>query len=72
MPTEPMEVGVDLSNSPYIFIAMLGEFKGETDVKLQIVAFASTTKSGIEMRWWLEKLIRVCAKEGCTSGPTFD
>ena len=33
MPSDPMKVGVDLSNAPYVFLAMLGEFKGETGIR---------------------------------------
>jgi hypothetical protein len=71
MPTEPMKVGVNLSNAPYLFIAMLREFKCKMGVKPHIVVLAYTTKLGIEMRWWLEKLISVCAEEECMLGPAF-
>jgi hypothetical protein len=71
MPSDPMKVGVDLSNAPYVFLAMLGEFKGETGIRRHIVALASYTMLGIELRWWIEKLISIREKEGCLSGPAF-
>ncbi len=71
MPSNPMKVGVDLSNAPYVFLAMLGEFKGEMGIRHHIVALAAYTMSGIELRWWIEKLISIRAKEGCLSGPAF-
>jgi hypothetical protein len=71
LPSDPMKAGVNLSNTPYIFIALLGKFKGETRVRQYIVVLTTTTKSGIETRWWLEKLIGVQFEEGCTSSPSF-
>ncbi len=35
------------------------------------MSLASTTSSGIELRWWIEKLIQVREEEGCLSGPAF-
>ena len=35
------------------------------------MAVASETKSGVEVRWWLEQLIRVREEEGHTHGPAF-
>jgi hypothetical protein len=36
------------------------------------MALASTTSSGIDLRWWLESLIKVGEEEECVSGPTFE
>ncbi len=66
-----MKPGLDLSTAPHIFIALLGEFKGELGFKYHLMALASTTSSGIELRWWLETLIKVREEEGCVSGPAF-
>jgi hypothetical protein len=35
------------------------------------MALASTTSSGIDLRWWIETLIKVQEEEGCVSGPAF-
>jgi hypothetical protein len=35
------------------------------------MSLASTTTSGIELRWWLETLIRIREEEGCITGPAF-
>ena len=35
------------------------------------MSLASTTTSGIELRWWIETLIRIREEEGCISGPAF-
>ena len=50
---------------------MIGKFKGETGVREHLVAVASESKSGINVRWWLEKLIQVREAENCISGPAF-
>ena len=71
MPEKPMDVGTDLFNAPHVYIALLGEFKGENGVREHLVAVASESKSGVDTRWWLEKLIQVREAEGCISGPAF-
>ena len=71
LPEKPMKTGVDLANAPHVHLALVGKFKGETGVREHLVAVASTTISGIEVRWWLERLIRVRELEGCTHGPAF-
>ncbi len=35
------------------------------------MALASTTSSGIDLRWWIETLINVREEERCLSGPAF-
>ena len=67
----PLEVGQCLLSAPHVYLALIGEFKGETGVREHLVALASESKSGIQLRWWLEKLIEVREMEGHTSGPAF-
>jgi alpha-1,3-rhamnosyl/mannosyltransferase len=45
-------------------IALIGEFKGELGARHHLMAFASTTTTGIELRWWLEQLMKVREQEG--------
>ncbi len=71
MPVEPMKAGIDLAKAPYVIITLLGEFKGELGLKHHLMSLASTMSSGIELRWWIEKLIQVREEEGCLSGPAF-
>ncbi len=68
---DPMKPSTDLSSAPHVFITLLGEFKGELGFKYHLMALASTTSSGIELRWWIEMLIKVREEEGCVSGPAF-
>jgi hypothetical protein len=57
LPMEPMKAGIDLSTAPNVIITLLGEFKGELGFKYHLMSLASTTSSGIKLRWWLETLI---------------
>ena len=68
---DPLKAGVDLSNVPHIHLALMGQVKGEHGVRQHLVAIASKTKSGIDARWWIEKLVDVREAEGFTSGPAF-
>jgi hypothetical protein len=66
-----MKAGTDLSQAPHIIIPLLGEFKGELGYRYHLMSLASTTSLGIELRWWMEKLIEVGQEENCTTGPGF-
>jgi len=56
---------------PHDTVALLGHFKGETKVDHHLIAIASESQSGLEPRWWIEKLVRVCASEGRDHSPAF-
>ncbi len=71
LPPDPMKVGEDLVGAPHVYLALVGKFKGELGIREHLVAVASETKSGVEVRWWLEQLIRVREEEGHTHGPAF-
>jgi hypothetical protein len=66
-----MKPGTNLASAPHVFIALLGKFKGELGFKYHLMALASTTSSGIKLRWWIETLIKIREEEGCVSGPAF-
>lgn len=59
VPPKPLKKGTDLKNAPYVHLALQGKFKGENNVKHHLIAVASHTLSGIQTRWWIEKLIEV-------------
>ncbi len=69
--TVPMKVGQDLSGAPYILFTLLGKFKGENGVRQHMICVSSRMISGIETRWWIEKLIEVREQEGKLEGPAF-
>jgi len=33
--------------------------------------FEISVQSGLQTRWWIEKLVNVCGSEGRTDGPAF-
>ena len=59
------------SRLPHVTVALLGHFKGETKADHHLIAIASETQSGLQPRWWIEKLVMVCASEGRMHGPAF-
>ena len=71
IPMDPMKAGTELSTAPHLIITLLGEFKGELGYKYHLMSLASTTTMGIELRWWIETLIRIREEEGCITGPAF-
>jgi len=71
LPGEPLTVGRDLSNAPYVMIALIGKFKGKLGIRHHLMALASTAVTGIELRWWLEQLLKVREEEGWIKGPAF-
>ena len=56
---------------PEICICLIGKFKGETGERYHSIVLANTSQSGLETRWWVEKLIEVCESEGRTTGYAF-
>lgn len=64
----PLKVGVSLATAPHVVIILLVlgkfKFKGESGAHRHQVALASTTQSGIEVRWWMEQLLEVRQQEG--------
>lgn len=71
MPANPLKVGTDLTKAPHVVLSFIGKFKGETGVDKHLLAIASTSVSGVESRWWIERLVEVQQLEGCTAGPAF-
>ena len=45
---------------PHVMVAMLGHFKGETEVDQHLISLANESVSGLKTRWWIEKLVSVC------------
>jgi hypothetical protein len=56
---------------PFVVLPLLGKFKGSLHVDHHLINLANTSLSGLEPRWWLEKLVEVCASEGRVRGPAF-
>ena len=58
-------------NLPHVTLCLLGKFKGETGIDHHLIALANETVSGLQPRWWIEKLVLVCEQEGRVNGPVF-
>ena len=71
MPDKPLDLGTDLFDAPHVYLALIGKFKGENGVREHLVPVASESLSGLETRWWIEKLIEVQESEGHIAGPAF-
>ena len=56
---------------PHVAICVLGNFKGKDGINYHTVNVASKSQTGFPTRWWVEKLVAVCASEGRTHGPAF-
>ena len=71
IPANPLKAGVNLVSAPHVVVTLIGEFKGEQGTHRPKIALASTTMSGVELRWWLEQLVEARQQEGCRKGPAF-
>lgn len=56
---------------PHVVIPLLGKFKGEIGIDHHIINVASETMSGLQPRWWVDKLVEVADMEGRIAGPVF-
>ena len=61
----------ECKNLPHVVLPLLGKFKGEHTVDHHMINVAHESVSGLEMRWWTDKLVEVCKAEGRTCGPAF-
>jgi len=64
---EPME---DQKYS-HVLAPLLGRFKNEIGERLVLVPIVSRTKSGLEVREWLGRLVHCLQTEGNVDGPAF-
>jgi hypothetical protein len=59
------------SNPAHVVIALLGRFKGETGLRYHLMPLVIRTKSGIEPRKWIGRLLGIYEKMGVYHGPFF-
>jgi hypothetical protein len=71
LPDKPLRTGTNLTGVPHVAVVLIRKIKGDSGVDHHMLSLASTTMSGIALRWWLEKLIQVQQEEGCMHGPAF-
>ena len=49
----------ECKNLPHVVLPLLGNFKNRPGTALHLINLASTSMSGLETRWWIEKLVEV-------------
>ena len=55
--------GKDHKDHPHVVVPLMGRFKNETGERNMLLALASKTSSGIEIRKWVERLIILLIRE---------
>lgn len=59
----------------YVIIPLMGRFKGETGERNILRALVNTTKSGIQVHWWISELVELLSGKGrndtSAPGPAF-
>lgn len=55
----------------HVIVTLLGRFKGEHQEAYHKTPLASETTTGIQIRRWVELLVRVLQREGQGHGPAF-
>ena len=66
-----INVGRDALPIPHVVVALLGFFKAETGERMHVFSLANTTNSGIRVRVWLERVVRILCEEGKRECPAF-
>ena len=56
---------------PHVALYLQGQFKGEGGINQHVINVANTSLSGLRTRYWIEKALDVCAREGRSHGPVF-
>ena len=49
----------DCLSLPHVCLCLLGDFKGEGGTNYHMINLANDSISGLEVRWWIEKLVEV-------------
>ena len=57
--------------TPHVVIALLGRFKGETGTAYHLMPLVLRTRSGLEPRKWIGRLLGIYRKRGISHGPFF-
>ena len=55
--------------TPHVVIPLLGRFKNEVGERLHLMLSVNETKSGFQVRMWVERFLRILMNEGKRDGP---
>jgi hypothetical protein len=61
----------ECAEMPEVCLCLVGKFKGKNGERHHSLVLANESMSGLETRWWIEKLIEVCEQEGRHRGFAF-
>ena len=56
--------GKESNKQSHVAVPLMGRFKGETGERNVMLALANTSKGGLKIRIWLERLMEVLRREG--------
>lgn len=62
----------ECANLPEVCICLMGKFKARTGERCHSIILANESLSGLQVRWWVEKLILVAEMEGRKRGYGFN
>ena len=66
-----IDLGRDATPIPHVVVALLGFFKAETGERMHVFSLENTTRTGIRVRVWLERVVRILRTEGENECPAF-
>ena len=66
-----IDLGRDSKPIPHVVVALLGFFKAESGERMHVFSLANTTRTGIRVRVWLERVVRILLSEGKRECPAF-
>ena len=66
-----IDLGRDALPIPHVVVGLLGFFKAETGERMHVFSLANTTHTGIRVRVWLERVVRILLSEGKRECPAF-
>ena len=58
-------------NPPHVVVALIGRFKGESGTRYHLMPLVEKTRSGLEPRKWIGRLIECYKERNITHGPLF-
>ena len=61
--------GASQDDVPHVVVPLLGRFKNEVGERFHLMMSVNITKSGLDVRWWLELLVTILKLERKTEGP---
>ena len=68
---ENIQVGKRDQRCPHVIVPLLGRFKGEEGDRMHVIPLVNETRSGIRIRIWIERLVRLLKQERKSNCPAF-